>query len=262
MTKRRWAISVGCTSEALSDWLNFTADQAAPAGLDVGTSLARARRFAERLNDEKGVTLGWSDELPDVLYALSWLLVRASDPCWALSIAGRAYDVAVRLEWPSQVIDEKSGILATLAYAAWNASRKSLRLKDMRLYEARCETHVDEQPHARDFFGLSPNQRSRVTSRFLSDPPVLLVAWLKVHRLLNSDPVGAADGGRELVDWIGRSADGPSSDEAAWFECQAAILVVGGLRHLGEIARAAKWLRVRGPCRETNLLLFSSTSSD
>ena len=200
MTKRRWAISVGCNSEAISGWLSSTADQAVPAGLDVRTSLARARRLAGRLNAEKNVILRWSDELPDVLYALSWLLVRSNDSRWALSIAGRAYDAAVCLEWPSQVIEEKSGILASLAYSAWNASRKSLRFAEMRLYEARCETHVNEQRACSGLF--RPSAKPTIASeyaRFLSDPSVLLVALLKLQRVVNSDPSGAAVGGRELL---------------------------------------------------------------
>ena len=188
--------------------------------------------------------LEWSDELPDVLYALSWLFAQSSDSRWAHSTAKRAYDTAVSLEWPSQVIEDRSGILASLAYSAWNASRKRLNFAEMHLYEARCETHVNEQAHARDFFALPPDRRSRVNARFLSDPPVLLVALLGLHRLVNTDPVGAAIGGRELFDWVGQSAVGPTSDEAAWFGCQAAIVAAGGLRHLGELAKASKWLEV------------------
>ncbi len=242
LTKRRWAISVGCNSESLSRWLSSTAGKAVPAGLGVSTSLARARRLAKRLSAEEDVILTWNDELPDVLYALSSLLLQSSDSGWAYSISGRVYDAAVSLEWPSQVIEEKSWILASLAYSAWNASRKSLKFADMRIYEARCEKHVNEQPHIRDFFALPPDRRSRVSTRFLSDPPVLLVALLKLYRIVNRDPAGAVVGARELFDWINQSDSGPPCDEAAWLGCLAAMVAAGGLRHLGEIANAAKWL--------------------
>ena len=158
------------------------------------------------------------------------------------AISKAAYHVVAEVEWPSQVIDEKSAILASLAYAVWRFSWRKGDFADMRLYEARCESHVLEQEHARDFLALPPEGRSEVVNaRFLSDSAVLLAAILTVRRLSNVDPSGALRLGREIFDWISEMPT-TSSDEGAWLACQAALAIGGSLRFLGEMSEAEGWL--------------------
>ncbi len=215
--------------------------------VQLGLSVSQATARADELLRESEAraswdpTVQWNEDLPDVLHALCRIL-RTADPGDHAGDAKSVYQYALRLPWPDELADERSEILAALAYQTWSSCLRDGRFSEMRVFEAKCDMHAREQELVRDFLSVPLEQRSKLLSaRFLSDASVLISAISTLDRLVNTDPRTTLSWGRQLLEWVSRDQS-LRDHERSWFVCQLSVSIAGALRHLGHMNEAMNCL--------------------
>jgi tetratricopeptide (TPR) repeat protein len=236
------------SSRAIRGWIEAVGDRGVSWGPDVPEAMEWAEAAWRGLRSA-GLAeprFVWDSNLPDRLYALSAVIARDElvHPEHALTSIIACYESLERLEWPNDVLGEKTELLTRFAYLAWRQSRRCGLWPSATLWERRAVELALKQDAVPEFLALSPERRSaELNLRFLSDPAVLLAVCARLTSALNPSPAEAILEAMAVRDWVSQnpSCVGPKEDLDN-FLAELELIVAGGAKHCGRYQESRRWL--------------------
>lgn len=239
-------MSSNFSSARIRAWMEMSEGRNVSPGLSCDGAIKLAKEVWEPLlrGGESAQLMKFGEDLPDVLYALVWLLDQEQS---GLSPEGFRAVQAVEELIESNLTsfrDEGEGhhLAARFAYLAWRSRRRLGILGELSLLEGRCVAHVLAQPDAKAFLGLPIGDRTEgLCRRFLSEPTVLLAVCQSLFWDRNRVPARAAREAEAVYTWLSRNAALLGPDDRSYFCGDVAFARAAALRHLGRYRESEVW---------------------
>ncbi len=228
-------------------WVNRTEGSDLPDGPRIPESLRLAAELKDRLRASGLAQIGDERATPDVLLALCEVLNRDRDP----DCPGReadllqAYEFVQSLSWNDE-FNERSHVLSSLAFLAWDFWRRRENYAETEAWQARCVRHLLGQEHVRAFLSLSPLRWSpALKKRFLSDEPVLLAVCARLNgERRNLEPAIVADEAEIVYAWLEEDglAFGLREELIHYLAAGIALAVAFAENQIGRDNSRGKWI--------------------
>lgn len=233
-------------SASIKRWTEATRGRLPSGGLTLDEATSWAVSLWQRTGRGQVVPrlpLDW--KLPDRLYALARLLARSEpeDHGPVLDLAGACFDAIEGLDWPTDLIGERTDLLARFAYIAWRESRRSGSWDLMFAWERRAVQCALKQEAVPEFLSVPVAAISdELAHRFLSDSAVLLAVLARLGELLKGSPIRALQDASAVYAWVSNHPGHRSQEEHAYFLAELEFALAAGSKHCGRYREARHWL--------------------
>ena len=220
-------------------------------GMDIPLGLSRdeSERLAEALLADlirKDVTcvLPFTDDLPDVLFALCELIARDGEVQERHDVLARLYDFVVSVRLPNDDFGERSVVLARIAQLAWSSGLGRDAASESARWERASIGHFLARHDVGGFLVPPPDSWTTTRcDRFLNDRATLLGLCMWMQEIPNSNPQLAYEMGCVVHSWL----ESKHRVEAEWPEdayllVELALVAAGTSRISGRYGEARKWI--------------------
>jgi len=209
--------------------------------LDIRRDIARGGTFR--------FDVSHSAKDPDLLHALCRLLMDdcVESPRTTLDQAGPVAELISASQWPQDDLEEREGLLCSLAFAAWRAAR---------ILDLSRDVHHWESEYRRFFQGslswevaettleAARLSREAVTEMLTSEPEAIFQALLYLKDHGEADPENVAASATWFYGSIETGLLKVPPDLHSFFLGEAARLVGNALRLVGKPADVERWTRL------------------
>lgn len=239
----RWTIRP--VLDSIRAWKSITKGMEIPLGLSRGDAERLAQGLlADIIGNDATRVLAFTDDLPDVLYALCDLIDRDGDLQERHDVLARLYDFVVQLRWPNDAFGEKSVVLARVAQLAWSSGLGRNAASQSARWERASTRHFLARHDVSEFLALPPDSwTTTVCDRLLTDRVTLLGLCMWMQAIPNSNPNLAYEMGCVVHSWLeSKPRVEVEWPEDAYLLVDLALVAAGASRICGRYGEAIKWI--------------------
>ena len=217
--------------------------------IPLGLSRSDAERLAQALMADlirKDATrvLSFTDDLPDILYALCDLIARDGEMHECHDVLASLYDLVVQVRWPHDDFGERSVVLARIAQLAWSSGLGRNAASESARWERASIGHFLARHDVGELLALPPDSwTTTICDRFLTDRATLLGLCMWMQEIPNFIPHLTYEMGSVVHTWL-ESKDRAEAEwpENAYLLVDLALLAAGTSRIGGRYGEARKWI--------------------